>query len=59
MLNITNYSGNYLKVKTTVSSTITSHQSERPPLKSLQIINAGEGVAKKESSYTVGEKANW
>ena len=48
-----------MQVKTTVSSTITSYQSERPPLKSLQIINAGESVAKKESSYTVGEKVNW
>ena len=48
-----------MQVKTTVGSTITSHQSERTPLKSLQIINAGEGVAKKESSYTVGEKVNW
>ena len=27
--------------------------------KSLQTINAGEGVEKKESSYTVGENVNW
>ena len=38
---------------------ITSHQSEWPSLKSLQIINAGEGVEKKEPSYTVGGNVNW
>ena len=27
--------------------------------KSLQIINAGEGVEKKEPSYTVGGNVNW
>ena len=27
--------------------------------KSLQIINAGEGVEKREPSYTVGGNANW
>ena len=30
-----------------------------PSLKSLQITNAGEGVEKRESSYTVGGNANW
>ena len=30
----------------------TSHQSEWPSLKSLQITNAGEGVEKREPSYT-------
>ena len=28
-------------------------------IKSLQIINAGEGVEKREPSYTVGENVNW
>ena len=32
---------------------ITSHQSEWPSSKSLQIIKAGEGVEKRESSYSV------
>ena len=27
--------------------------------KSLQTVNAGEGVKKKESSYTAGRNANW
>ena len=30
-----------------------------PSSKSLQTINAGEGVEKRESSYTVGGNANW
>ena len=37
---------------------ITSHQSEWPSLKSLQIINAGEGVEKREPSCTVGGSVN-
>ena len=32
------------------------HPSEWPSLKSLQTINAGEGVEKREPSYTVGGK---
>ena len=35
-----------------------SHQSEWLGSKSLQIINAGEGVEKREPSYTVGGNAN-
>ena len=35
-----------------------SHQSEWLQSKSLQAINAGEGVEKKEPSYIVGGKAN-
>ena len=31
-----------------------SHQSEWPLLKSLQLTNAGEGVEKRQPSYTVG-----
>ena len=37
---------------------ITSHQSEWPSSKNLQRINAGEGVKKMESSYTVGKNVN-
>ena len=33
---------------------MTSHQSEGPSLISLQIINAGEGVEKREPSCTDG-----
>ena len=36
----------------------TSHQSEWLQSKSLQVINAGEGVEKREPSYTVGGNAN-
>ena len=35
-----------------------SHQSEWLPLKSLQTINAGEGMEKRKPSYTVGGNAN-
>ena len=38
---------------------ITSHQTEWPLLKNLQIINAGEGAEKREHSYTVGGNVNW
>ena len=41
-----------MKIKTTMS--ITSHQSEWPSSKSLQIITPGEGVEKKEPFYTIG-----
>ena len=37
---------------------INNHQSEWLRSKSLQVINAGEGVEKKEPSYTVGGNAN-
>ena len=39
--------------------TITSHQSEWPSLKSLQTVNAGEGVEEWEPSYILGETVNW
>ena len=39
--------------KSKLLQVITSHWSERPSLKSLQIINAGEGVEKNELSYIV------
>ena len=35
-----------------------AHQSEWLRSKSLQVINAGEGVEKREPSYTVGGNAN-
>ena len=41
-----------------VKTTITSHKSEWPSSKSLQTINAGEGVEKREHSCTVGENVN-
>ena len=34
-------------------------QSEWPSSKSLQIINAGEGVDKREPYYTVGRNVHW
>ena len=46
-----------LKIKKQLN--ITSHQSEQPSLKSLQIINAGEGEEKREPSYTPCGNANW
>ena len=38
---------------------ITSHLSEWPSSKSLQITNVGEDVAKGELLYTVGENVKW
>ena len=38
---------------------MTSHWSEWPSLKSLQIANAGEGVKKMVTFYTVGGNVNW
>ena len=37
----------------------TSHRSERPSSKSLQIIKTGKGVEKKEPYYTVSRNVNW
>ena len=37
----------------------TLYQPEWPSSKSVQTINAGEGVEKKEASYTVGGNVNW
>ena len=37
----------------------TSHQSAWPSWKSLQIINAREGVKKREPFYTIGENVGW
>ena len=41
-----------------VQGDITSHQSERLSSKSLQTINAGEGVEKRECSCTIGGNVN-
>ena len=46
-----------MQIKTT-NYKINSHWSERPSSKSLQTINAGEGVKKREPPYTVGGNAN-
>ena len=46
-----------MQIRTTMS--ITLHQSEWPSSKTLQTINAGEGIEKRESSCTVGGNANW
>ena len=45
-----------MQIKTTMR--YISHQSEWLQSKNLQAINAGEGVEKKEPSYTVGGNAN-
>ena len=47
------------KCRSKLQSDITSYQSEWPSSKSLQTINAGEGVEKKECSYTVDGNVNW
>ena len=46
-----------MQMKPTMRS-ITSHLSEWPSLKSLQIINAGEGVEEKEPLYIAGGNVN-
>ena len=55
MLNIANYQrkANQNQIG------ITSHQTEWPSSKSLQITNAEEGVEKREPSYTIGGNVNW
>ena len=47
------------KCKSNLQWDITSHQSEWPSSKSLQIINAGESVDKRECSCTVDRNVNW
>ena len=37
----------------------TSHWSEQPSSKSLQVTNAGEGVEKREPSYPIGGNVSW
>ena len=48
-----------IKKKKQLQCSTTSHQSEWPSLKSLQITNDGEGVEKMEPSYTVGGNVSW
>ena len=55
MLNITHYQRNTNQNHNEVQSHA-SQNGLRP--KSLQAINAGEGVEKRETSYTVGGNAN-
>ena len=47
-----------LNIKSKIQEVTTSHQSEWPSSKSLQTINAGRGVEKREPSCTVGENVN-
>ena len=47
-----------MQIKTTMRLHAITHQSEWLLSKSLQAINAGEGVEKREPSYTVGGNAN-
>ena len=54
------YSGSLLEKHTSkLQWGITSHWSEWPSLKSLQTINAGEGVKRRETSYPAGGNINW
>ena len=54
ILNTANYQRNINQNYTEVL-----YQSEQPPSKSLQIINAGEGMEKREPLCTVGGNVNW
>ena len=47
------------KCKSKLQWDITSHWSEWPSSKSLQMINAGEDVEKREHSCTVSGNVNW
>ena len=56
MLNITNYERNANQNYNEVSP----HTGQKGHhQKNLQTINAGEGVKKREPSFTVGGNANW
>ena len=54
MLNITNYQRNANQK----NNEILPHTSQETSLKCLQTINTGEGVQKREPSYTVGGNIN-
>ena len=56
MLNITNYQRNENENYNEVQP-YTSQNGQRE--KNLQITNAGEGVEKREPSYTVGGNVSW
>ena len=47
-----------IQIKTTMKYHLT-HQLEWASSENLQTINAGEGVEKREPSYTVGGNVNW
>ena len=55
MLNITHYQRNANQNHNEESS----HAGQNGCHQSLQTINAGEGVEKREPSYIVGGSANW
>ena len=50
---------NYTQDESKLQWGITSRQSEWTSSKSLQTINAGEGVEKREPPCTVGGNVNW
>ena len=56
MLNITNYQGNAKQNYNEVSPHTGQNSHHQ---KNLQTINAGEGVEKREPSYTIGGNVNW
>ena len=47
------------KCKSKLKRDTTSHRSEKPSLKSVLIVNAGEGMEKGKPSYSVDENVNW
>ena len=47
------------KCKSKPQGVITSHLAECPSSRSLETINAGDGVEKREPSHTAGGKVNW
>jgi len=59
MLNITHNQRNANQNHNKVRVRAISRQSEWLRSKSVQAINAGEGVEKREPSYTVGGNANY
>ena len=56
MLSITNYQRNANQNYNEVSPNTEQNGHHQ---KNLQTINTGEGVKKRESSYTVGRNVNW
>ena len=48
-----------MQIKTTMRYYLTRVRMVYKELKSLQRTNAGEGVEKREPSYTVGGNVNW
>ena len=51
-------SGSIRLMQSNLQKGFNAHQSEWPSSKSLQTINAGEGVEKREHSCTVGGNVN-